>query len=127
MDELLESLKEIYDIIIIDNPPVGLVTDGIYAIQRADYPIYIFRADYSKKNFVQNVDRLINENKITKLSVVLNGLDVERNRYGYYYGYGYGYGYGNGSGYGSSGYGYYEEKDSENKPNFLKRIWYFFK
>jgi tyrosine-protein kinase Etk/Wzc len=55
-----------YDMVLIDNPPVGLVTDGIPMIQLADYPIYIFRSDYSKKQFVQNVDRLINENSITR-------------------------------------------------------------
>ncbi|MEX1131814.1 MAG: polysaccharide biosynthesis tyrosine autokinase [Flavobacteriales bacterium] len=104
MDDLLEVLRGMYDVVLIDNPPVGLVTDGIPMIQRADYPIYIFRSDYSKKQFVQNVDRLINENNITRLSTILNGVDIDRNKYGYNYGYGYGYGYG--QGYGG---GYYEE------------------
>ena len=63
LDELLEKLKEEYDIIIMDNPPVGLVTDGIYCIQKADYPIYIFRSEYSKRQFVQNVDHLMVENQ----------------------------------------------------------------
>ncbi len=116
MDEILEHLKTIYDVIIIDNPPVGLVSDGIAMIQKADYPIYIFRADYSKRNFIQNVDRLFNEANITRLSVLLNGVDVDRKNYGYNYGYGYGYGYG-------SGYGYYDEDKtkSTNKKSFFKR------
>ena len=80
--------------IVIDNPPVGLVTDGIPVIQKADYPIYIFKANYSKKNFIQNVDRIINENNVPKLAVILNSVDVESKGYGYNYGYGYGYGYG---------------------------------
>jgi len=90
-------------------------------IQRADYPIYIFRADYSKKAFVQNVDRLINENKITRMSTILNGVDIERNKYGYNYGYGYGYGYGYTQGYGY-GYGYYEDRgrDKRTKGFFAK-------
>ena len=53
------KLKKTYDIIIVDNPPVGLVTDGIPVLQKADYPIYIFKANYSRKNFVQNVEKLI--------------------------------------------------------------------
>ena len=69
----LDKLKKTYDIIIIDNPPVGLVTDGIPVLQKADYPIYIFKANYSRKNFVQNVEKLIKENNLNKLSVVLNG------------------------------------------------------
>ncbi len=102
MANLVERLKGMYDVVLIDTPPVGLVTDGIAIIQKADIPIYIFRADYSKKVFVHNVDRLINESHITKLCAVLNGVDMDRNKYGYTYGYGYGYGYG-------SGYGYYDE------------------
>lgn len=106
--EMIDELKSIYDVIMIDNPPVGMVTDGISIIQKADYPIYVFRADYSKKQFVQNVDRLINENGISKMTVILNGVDAERQRYGYNYGYGYGYGYG-------QAYGYYEKQDTAQK------------
>ncbi len=61
-DKTLDKLKKAYDIIIVDNPPVGLVTDGIPVLQKADYPIYIFKANYSRKNFVQNVEKLIKEN-----------------------------------------------------------------
>lgn len=106
--QMIEELKNIYDVIVIDNPPVGMVTDGISIIQKADYPIYVFRADYSKKQFVQNVDRLINENGISKMTVILNGVDAERQRYGYNYGYGYGYGYG-------QAYGYYEKHETPKK------------
>jgi len=103
MDEILNTLKTMYDVIVIDNPPIGLVTDGIAMISRADYPIYVFRSDYSKRNYIQILDRLQNENKVQHLSVVLNGVDINRNTYGYNYGYGYGYGYV----YGNK-YGYYE-------------------
>ncbi|MCH2197166.1 MAG: polysaccharide biosynthesis tyrosine autokinase [Flavobacteriales bacterium] len=110
MDEVIESLMKEYDMVIIDTPPVGLVTDGIAIINKADFPLYIFRSDYSKKKFIQNVDRLINENQISKLSVILNGVDFDRNKYAYNYGYGYGYGYGTGY-----GYGYYDEKQPKKK------------
>ena len=106
MKELVDRLKMDYDVIIMDTPPVGLVTDGVTVISAADYPIYIFRAEYSKKVFIHNLDRLVNENKITRLSVVLNGVDIDRGTYGYNYGYGHGYGYGYGS-------GYYEETSAE--------------
>lgn len=114
MNEIITELKKRYDMIIIDTPPVGLVTDGVSIISRADYPIYVFRADYSKKRFVQNVDRLINESRITRLSVVLNGVDLDRNKYSYSYGYGYGYGYEYSTG------GYYDE--TPRKKGFLKRL-----
>ena len=117
IDLILADLKKIYDVIIIDNPPVGLVTDGISVIQKADYPIYIFRAEYSKKNFIQNVDRLFNEYKLERLSIILNGVDVNKRSYGYNYGYGYGYGYAYSSSYGA----YYDDQHQKKKSN-LKDI-----
>ncbi len=110
MYEVIDYLKTKYDMIIIDNPPVGLVTDGIDLMRKADFPIYIFRAEYSKKSFIQNVDRLQNESGLKKLSVILNGVDIEKRGYGYNYGYGHGYGYG----YGSN-YGYYDESKFNSK------------
>lgn len=114
LDEIVEDLKKEYDVVIIDNPPVGLVTDGIYCLQMADYPIYIFRANYSKRHFVQNVDRIVNENNLHKLSVILNGADMAKGGYNYGYGYGYGYTYG--------GSGYYEESSLSKKKSLLDKI-----
>src|SRR5204862_5810141 len=48
INQLIEYLKGLYDIIIIDTPPVGIVTAGVKIMQHADYPIYILRALYSK-------------------------------------------------------------------------------
>jgi tyrosine-protein kinase Etk/Wzc len=106
--EVITHLKKTYNYIVIDNAPVGMVTDGLVAMQMSDYPIYVFRAGYSKKIFTQNIDKLKNENNIKKLSVVLNDVDTTKKIYGYSYGYSYGYGYGYGYG---QGYGY----DSDNK------------
>ena len=117
MDVIIEELKLLYDIIVIDNSPVGLVTDGISIIQKADFPIYIFRADYSKKQYVQIVDRLKNENKFSKLSVVLNSVDTERSKYGYNSGYGYGYGYG------YMNQGYYDEPPTETSHRKNSFFW----
>ena len=93
--EVVQYLKTKFDYVVIDNPPVGLVTDGLLTLRHADYPIYVFRAEYSRKNFAQIIDRLRNENSIQHLSIVLNGVDIKKSNYGYNYGYGYGYGYGN--------------------------------
>ncbi len=88
MDELLTRLHTQYDIIVIDSPPVGLVTDGIILMRKADLPIYVVRSEYSKKSYAKNINKLIKNHGFHKLSVVLNGLDNFAS-----YGYGYGYGY----------------------------------
>lgn len=83
---LLEELKKNYDFIILDTPPVGLVTDGIMAMKRADISIYIFRANYSKKDFLLNLKRIVTINKFSNITSLLNALPPtsEKN-----YGYGY--------------------------------------
>ncbi len=113
MSQLLEKLRGIYDIIIVDLPPVGIVSDGIPMMQIADYPLYILRANYSRKMFIAQINKLMSENKVKNLSVILNGVEMSKLKYGYGYGYSYGYGYGYGYSY---GYGYYEEDD---KPGTL--------
>ena len=91
--EILEELKKRYDSIIIDNPPVGLVSDGIQVLANADIPIYIFKANYSKRIFSERVRELFEVQQLKSLNVILNGVDSGPRRYGYGYGYGYSQGY----------------------------------
>lgn len=88
-DEFLDTLKKTYDVIFLDSPPVGLVTDGILVMKKADLPIYVVRADYSKRSYLKSVHNLISNNKFEHLSVVLNGVKSGKGSYGYGYGYGY--------------------------------------
>ena len=82
---LLEDLKKQYDVIILDTPPVGLVTDGIMAMKQADVSLYVFRADYSKKEFLHNLKRIININKFTNITTLLNAVTTRGKTYGYGY------------------------------------------
>ena len=82
---LLSELRKRYDYIVIDTPPVGLVTDGIMAMKRADLSIYVVRANYSKKDFLKNLDRVVSINKLANVAVVLNALPTSSKTYGYGY------------------------------------------
>jgi capsular exopolysaccharide synthesis family protein len=114
MSDLVKKLQLTYDMIVIDNPPVGIVTDGISIIQKADYPIYVFRANSSKKNYISNVDRLITESKVKNLAVIFNGVDTD-SVFGNDYNYGYGYAY-------NYGYGYYDEESTSKDKTFWQRL-----
>ena len=83
--EMLEELKKEYDCIILDTPPVGLVTDGIMAMKRADISIYVFRANYSKREFLMNLKRVINMNDFKNITTILNAMPASREKYGYGY------------------------------------------
>ena len=128
LPEVLEYLKTKYDYIIIDTPPLGLVTDALEILKISDYPIYILRAAYSNRSFVNSINRTITESKVKNLSVIINDFGRGASGYGYGYGNSYGYNYGYGYGY---GYGYYGSKygegyyttDAKKKPkSWLTRL-----
>ncbi|QCI29027.1 GumC family protein [Caminibacter pacificus] len=88
MDEVIEELRGKYDIVIFDTPPVGLVVDAMHLLEKSDANIYLFRAEYSKKDFVKTLNDL-KQKGFKHLSIVIN--DISK-KHGNYYGYGYGYG-----------------------------------
>ncbi|MBI3135315.1 MAG: polysaccharide biosynthesis tyrosine autokinase [Bacteroidetes bacterium] len=90
LEKVIEEFKTVYDMIMIDNPPVGIVSDGIGVLNRADCPIYVLRANYSKRMFVHRITDLIESKKVPKLFVLLNSVDSTKTGYGYAYGYSYG-------------------------------------
>jgi capsular exopolysaccharide synthesis family protein len=84
-EQLLVELKENYDFIVLDTPPAGLVADGIMALKKADISIYLFRCNYSRKENLRALDRLIQINKIDNLAIVFNDfIPPSDNGYGYY-------------------------------------------
>ncbi|MFD2514331.1 GumC family protein [Pontibacter locisalis] len=90
LDELFQSLRATFDYIIVDAPPVGVVTDAQILEQQADTTIYILRHNYTLKSHLPLVDSLYKESKFKNMNLVLNSVSE---RAGYNYGYGYGYGY----------------------------------
>lgn len=112
LDNIIDQLKEHYDYILIDTAPVGLVSDTLQIGRLADATIYLCRADYTAKSSFNLINSLSKEKKLPNISLVLNGVDLSKKKYGYYYGYGkygkYGrYGYGSYKSYGSTAYGTY--------------------
>lgn len=123
LPELIEHLKKSYEYIIIDTPPIGLVTDALEALKISDYPVYVVRAAYSNKAFIQNINRIMQENKINNLSVIINDFGRGASGYGTYSTYGNYYGYGYGYGYGVKyGEGYYTNVNTEKDTSFIKRL-----
>ncbi len=102
MKELIKKLNNEYDYIIIDTPPIGLVTDGVILMQHADINLYIVRYDYSKTKSLNIINSLYNEQQVKNVHIIVNDFQHSAT-YGDIYGYGYG----------GDGYGYYEEENEE--------------
>ncbi|WP_289783267.1 GumC family protein [Bacteroides congonensis] len=110
LEKAVEILKKNFDYVILDTAPVGMVTDTLLIGRVADLSVYVCRADYTRKAEFTLINELAENNKLPNLCIAINGLDLQKKKYGYYYGYGkYGkyYGYGKRYGY---GYGYGEHK-----------------
>ena len=109
LEKAIETLKASFDYVILDTAPVGMVTDTLLIGRTADLSVYVCRADYTRKAEFTLINELSENNKLPNLCIAINGLDLQKKKYGYYYGYGkYGkyYGYGKRYGY---GYGYGEK------------------
>ncbi len=118
LDDIFKILRANYDYIIIDTAPVGLVTDTLQIARVADTTVYLCRADYTPKATFGMINSFAEEKKLPKMSLVLNGIDLSKKKYGYEYGYGkygrYGKQYGNYGNYGSYSNSHYGNKNDDS-------------
>lgn len=115
LDNIISTAKAHYDYVIIDSAPVGLVPDTVSIARVSDATVFVCRADYTPKRDFDIINTLSAEDRLHNVSIVINGIDMSKKRYGYYYGYGH-YGYGHHSyGYGGYRYGYDNYGDKEDK------------
>lgn len=110
LGKLFEGALKRYDYVLIDTPPLAIVTDAFVLSKYSDYTVFVIRQNFTPKNFIRNIDDYYTAGKFKNISIVLN--DIYKSGLGYGYGYSYGYGYGYGYGVGRKKKhtgGYYEE------------------
>lgn len=102
LDELIDELRRKYDYIILDCPPVEIVSDAKIINRLADMTLFVVRAGLLEKDELPTIQEYYDQNRYKNMAIILNGTDIHSG-YGYHrYGYHYGYHYGN---YGNSYYG----------------------
>jgi tyrosine-protein kinase Etk/Wzc len=103
LDILINELKQKFDYIIIDSPPIGLVTDAKLLDKYSNMCIYVIRHNYTLKYFLKMIQKYFVSNELHNLNIIYNGLKKRGvGNFNYNYGYGYGYGYGYNYGYGNT-------------------------
>ncbi len=85
MKIIIKKLKENYDLIIFDTPPIGIVTDAMTVMQNSDVSIYLIRTMYSKKNYLNSLNKLFEDGNIKGLCLVINDIKEKNDGYGYGY------------------------------------------
>lgn len=109
LEELMKSLKQQFDYIIIDSPPAASVTDAKLLARYADVTLYIIRHNFTGMVFLKLINDIYQKNAMPNMNIIFNGV-VNKKVLGYGYGYGYGFGF---------GYGY---ADKQGKMPFYNRI-----
>lgn len=98
LDELIDSLKSVYDYILIDTVPYGMMADAQIINRVASLVIYVIREGLMDRRMLPDIEALYQEKKLANLCVILNDSGAKHSGYGYYgyryYGYRYKYGYG---------------------------------
>ncbi len=79
--QLLEKLKREYDLVIVDSPPLGAVTDSLLIAERIDEVIYVCRFNRAYRKHIRLYMRALRNGKNEVLGVVLNGLSPRRIEY----------------------------------------------
>ncbi|MFA6085494.1 GumC family protein [Mucilaginibacter sp.] len=120
LDKLINELKKSYDDILIDSPPIHLVTDALIIARVVDASLYMIRQGFTHKEELDFINEIDESKRLPKYSLVFNGIKKEN----FSYSYGYSYGYGNS--YGNSYYNSYADKTKESIGDkikgFLKRF-----
>ncbi len=83
VDQLLDYLKENYDYVIVDTPPLGIVSDGQLFASKCDGCVLVVRAHATSRNSVKNSIRQVEVVSCPLIGIVLNRVEVHRTR-GYY-------------------------------------------
>ncbi|MCX6253582.1 MAG: CpsD/CapB family tyrosine-protein kinase, partial [Bacteroidia bacterium] len=105
MKSFIEEAKKEFDFIILDTPPVAVVTDALLLAPYVNVNIFIVRQRYSSKNTLGLIQELYEEKELKNLAIIINDISLTG-----YYGYGLRYGYSMGYAYGYNYYGAYSDR-----------------
>lgn len=88
VEELINNLKQVYDYVIIDTPPIGKVADAFALRNYVDSTLYIVRSNYTGKSDISFINDIAENKKLESVMIILNDIKVDKHNGGYSYGYG---------------------------------------
>lgn len=103
--DLLKELKKVYDVVVLDTPPVGLISQSFEVIKHVDLIAYVMRYNFSERSFIADVNDIKQKKGISQLYAILNDVPSRELTYK------------------GMDYGYYEEsnKKSRKKSSLISR------
>lgn len=122
MSEFLDSLNDEFDLVVLDTPPIGLVSETMDLMRFSDVNLYIVRQDYTHKRYLLMINDLYANDQIDNIYAVFNGIKAGLDVYdfgGYNYGYGYNYSYMRKNEYTGN---YYDQEDKQKKSEWMSKL-----
>lgn len=92
LDEMIDTMRQEYDYILIDGVPARVVADSGIINRFVDTTIYVVRTHVLDRRYLVEIDKMYRDGKFNNMSFLLTDVDITKGRYGYGRGYGYGYG-----------------------------------
>ncbi|UOQ70038.1 GumC family protein [Hymenobacter cellulosilyticus] len=74
MDQLLQQLRQQYDYVLLDTPPVGYVAEFFVLVRHLDANIYVVRQNYTDRGLVSQINELYDEKKVKQLYMIINDM-----------------------------------------------------
>ena len=111
LPEIFEFGRHHYDYVMIDTPPVGLITDALLMMRHVDATLFVINTRFANKDHIRNAMDIHTANPAKNFGFILNGVRMKKSKY--YYNTNYGYGYRYAYGYGGYGYGYGSKRKKE--------------
>jgi capsular exopolysaccharide synthesis family protein len=89
-DQFLDEVRARFDIIIMDNAPISIITDSVIVGRKADANLFILRQEFSHRDQIKFVNELARQDKLRSIAIALNDVQVKgygygSRRYGGYY------------------------------------------
>ncbi len=74
MREIIEKLRKTYDYIVIDTPPIDLVSDALLLMRYADITLFVCKSEFSDRRFVEKISALVEKYHIKNAGFILNAV-----------------------------------------------------
>ena len=97
-DNLIAEARKAYDFVVIDTPPMLLITDALVLMKHVDRALLVANVKRTNLRGMRQLEDLLAQNQLEHVSMILNGIVPTRwryyaSKYAYRYLYNYGYGY----------------------------------